>query len=748
MTMDLRTINNLKNLSIKKKMLIGYGSMIALLLAIGVFTTFNTLNIKSSASTLVDEHQEAVITTMQLSDTMKAALSNMGFYLVSQEKPYQEAYLESIQQAGELIQTLQSQTPIQNDTESRRLVNNIQNQLDAFTASQDAMFNYAEDPLNNLPALRYASENLNPVNLVILNNIVNSIESENEQESPRPEVLKKLNELRYSWSRIMNAVRGFLGFRTKVTQNEIRDYQGKFLKEMNELINEYSDSFTFEQEDYIAEALSIFKKSALHIDKMIEQHGGEEWRQDAFMMRSKLTPVIKQLNADVKSLVDIQLATIARLNDGLLSSATSTMIINIIMVLLSIFAITALAYLLVNGIINPMTKAVQKGIQSIGDVMDNFADDSIDISDLKDDCEDAICNVDRTFDAMSMAIHAAVRQQQEYTEQLKEKIDIILEAVTEASQGNLTTSLDEFDGNEPIDIMANSLRAMILNLHDLVKRVHESGLQVASSTTHIAATARQQEATATEQAASTNEVLSTVNDISSTSKKLVETMRDVQVVAENTAVSASGGQDAINKMDATMQQMREATNSISSKLSILNEKAGNISNVVTAITKVADQTNLLSLNAAIEAEKAGEYGLGFAVVATEIRRLADQTAVATWDIEQMVKEMQSAVSSGVMGMDKFSEEINRGSDEISSVSERLAGVIDDVQTLTPQFEHVVEGMQAQVMGGESINTAMLQLNETAQQTAQSLRQSTTSINSLKDASSKLQDGVSRFKVAG
>ena len=82
---------------------------------------------------------------------------------------------------------------------------------------------------------------------------------------------------------------------------------------------------------------------------------------------------------------------------------------------------------------------------------------------------------------------------------------------------------------------------------------------------------------------------------------------------------------------------------------------------------MADQTNLLSLNAAIEAEKAGEYGRGFVVVATEIRRLADQTAVATYDIEQMVREIQSSVSAGVMGMDKFSEEVRRGMADMQQV---------------------------------------------------------------------------------
>jgi methyl-accepting chemotaxis protein WspA len=197
-----------------------------------------------------------------------------------------------------------------------------------------------------------------------------------------------------------------------------------------------------------------------------------------------------------------------------------------------------------------------------------------------------------------------------------------------------------------------------------------------------------------------------------------------------------------------MHQMHEATASIASKLAVLSEKASNINTVVTTITKVADQTNLLSLNAAIEAEKAGEYGLGFAVVATEIRRLADQTAVATWDIEQMVKEMQSAVSAGVMGMDKFSEEVNRGVNEVQQIGGQLADIIEQVQTLTPRFELVNEGMQSQSRGAQQISEGMVQLNEAAQQTVESIRQSTLSIDTLKDAAQDMQVGVSRFRVMG
>ena len=224
-------------------------------------------------------------------------------------------------------------------------------------------------------------------------------------------------------------------------------------------------------------------------------------------------------------------------------------------------------------------------------------------------------------------------------------------------------------------------------------------------------------------------------------------MDEVATVAEGTAGAAASGQAGLQKMESTMHQVVEASSSIAAKLEVLNEKASNINTVVTTITKVADQTNLLSLNAAIEAEKAGEYGLGFSVVATEIRRLADQTAVATWDIEQMVKEMQTAVTAGVMSVEHFSEEVRRSVDEVSTISSGLTEIIDQVQALTPRFETVHEGMQFQSQGADQIKQAIVQLSESAQQTVDSLRQSHSSIDHLNEAAHMLQTGVSKFKVS-
>lgn len=311
--------------------------------------------------------------------------------------------------------------------------------------------------------------------------------------------------------------------------------------------------------------------------------------------------------------------------------------------------------------------------------------------------------------------------------------------------GNLSGRLPVDRGDE-FGVLATGFNRMTEELAGLVGQIQDSGLQVSSSVMAIASSAKEHQATANEIAATTTEIGATSREISATSKELVKTMNDVSHLAEQSASLANSGQSGLTHMEETMRQVMEAAGSVNTKLVTLNEKAADISQVVTTITKVADQTNLLSLNAAIEAEKAGEYGRGFAVVATEIRRLADQTAVATYDIDQTVKTIQSAVSAGVMSMDKFSEEVRRGMHAIQEVGGQLSQVIQHVLALAPRFEAVTSGMQAQATGAEQITEALTQLSEAARQTVDSLRQSNTAIDNLNEVASKLRNGVSRFTL--
>ena len=316
-----------------------------------------------------------------------------------------------------------------------------------------------------------------------------------------------------------------------------------------------------------------------------------------------------------------------------------------------------------------------------------------------------------------------------------------------AAAGADLTRRIQVNTRDEIGRMSLSFNNLMDKLLGLVKQVQRSGTQVASSSTEIAASTKQLEASLTEQASSTNEVVATTKQISATSQTLVETMNEVSKVASETANLAGGGRTNLEGMESTMRQLATAATSISSKLAAISEKTNNINKVVTTITKVADQTNLLSLNASIEAEKAGEQGLGFAVVAREIRRLADQTAVATLDIERIVKETQSAVSTGVMEMDKFTTEVAQSVDEVNRIGSQLNRIIEQVQALAPRFETVTGGMEAQSQGAQQIDVAMVQLSEAARQTMDSLRQTNGAIDDLHSAAQGLHKEVSRFNTA-
>ena len=287
--------------------------------------------------------------------------------------------------------------------------------------------------------------------------------------------------------------------------------------------------------------------------------------------------------------------------------------------------------------------------------------------------------------------------------------------------------------------------AMNTRLTALIGRVRELSVSLMTTATEIAVASKQQEATINDYSVSTNKAVAAVNEISAASHELLKTMNEVNQVARQTAQRTSTGKENLAGMDRTMRQLAESTGSIGAKLSVISERAAKINLVVTAITKVADQTNLLSINAAIEAEKAGEYGLGFLVVAREIRRLADQTSVATLDIERMVKEMQYSVSAGVMEMDKFSEQVRQVVHEMQSTGGHLGDIIAEVTGLDNHFEAVTAGMRVQSVGADQIREAILRLSEGANQTSISVQEFKKATDSLRDAVGGLKEEVSRFQ---
>jgi methyl-accepting chemotaxis protein WspA len=311
--------------------------------------------------------------------------------------------------------------------------------------------------------------------------------------------------------------------------------------------------------------------------------------------------------------------------------------------------------------------------------------------------------------------------------------------------GDLTARV-AVDSRDEFGQLAESINALIARLQAMVGTIRQSSLELLSTASEIAATARQQEGTAQGLSASTTEVAAAVREISATGQELSRTMEQVYGNASQAADLATSGRAQLGGMEGVMQQLVQSTASISGKLATIREKADNINVVVTTITKVADQTNLLSINAAIEAEKAGEYGRGFLVVAREIRRLADQTAVATLDIENIVRLMQEAVTAGVMQMDKFADEVRGGVGRIAEINAKTGRIIEEVQGLSGRFQAVNEGMHNQSTGASQISEAMAQIMAGTQQTQATLEEFNRATGHLRAAVEALNQEICAFRV--
>ncbi len=328
---------------------------------------------------------------------------------------------------------------------------------------------------------------------------------------------------------------------------------------------------------------------------------------------------------------------------------------------------------------------------------------------------------------------------------ITQPINILTEAANRLANGDLTGEIP-CRGNNEVGQLANATRTMSRNLKSLVGKVKVTGSEISKTAQFITSSAQQQVTTAQATGTSAVEVNTTAKQIATTAKELAQTMQDVNTVTQETALKAESGLDVLSTIEESMTKLASANTSVSDQLALIQTRADAITGIIATMTQVADQTNLLSLNAAIEAKKAGQYGRGFSVVANEIRRLADQAAASTLDIEGSVKEMVGAVRTGVKGMTEFSEQVATSVEEITEISSRLTEVIQQVQGLPPRFDQILEGMTSQAEGAGQINEAMAQLSKSAQETASAVKETHRMLGSLRRSAEILEGEISRFKT--
>ncbi len=360
--------------------------------------------------------------------------------------------------------------------------------------------------------------------------------------------------------------------------------------------------------------------------------------------------------------------------------------------------------------------------------------------------QDEVGELGRGFDTMAQRIEDSLALERERNADMQNAVQRMLVLVRKAAEGDFSDRLELQSKLPVVCDLAQGLDGMSGGLGSLLGSVKEISLQLASSASQLSEATQCQRTSASQQAASSGQVNALANRIRQSSQTLVEAVQQVAACTANSADKADNGRIVLEHLKTTSDNMTDATARISAKLALLSEKADKINTVIDLINRVADQTNLLSLNAAIEAEKAGEYGVGFAVVAAEIRRLADQTAVATWDIGQTVTEIQSAVATAVMGMDVFREDMRLSTNEIAQAGACLADIITQISELAPNVDQVQEGILSHAASAESIAENIAELRQVALQNAETATESGSVAQQLQQTATRLKTLTLEFRL--
>jgi methyl-accepting chemotaxis protein len=316
--------------------------------------------------------------------------------------------------------------------------------------------------------------------------------------------------------------------------------------------------------------------------------------------------------------------------------------------------------------------------------------------------------------------------------------------VTQAvSQGDLTVKAEP---RSERDTAGRAVATMVQNLRQAINQLQETVQQLATAATQIMSTTTEFASSATETASSIAETTATVAEVRQTAELVHEKAAQMAGNAQHVETIALSGAQAVTETTACMTRIQEQMSQIADSIINLSEQSQAIGDIIDAVEDLAEQSNLLAVNAAIEAAKAGEQGKGFAVVAQEIRNLANESKRATGRVRSLLGDIQKATGTAVMVTEQGSKAVAAGVQQAEQANGAIRSLSENIRETATAASQIAASSQEQLAGMEQVSAAMTDIRHASDQNAQGSRLIESAGRNLRELGSKLQDLVARYRV--
>ncbi|NER81025.1 MAG: GAF domain-containing protein [Leptolyngbya sp. SIO1D8] len=340
---------------------------------------------------------------------------------------------------------------------------------------------------------------------------------------------------------------------------------------------------------------------------------------------------------------------------------------------------------------------------------------------------------------------ALAEEQRQIKEGLQRSALQLLMDVDPVSRGDLTVRAKVTE--DEVGTIADSYNATITNLRKIVSQVKVAVEQVSTTTNANDESIRRLSTSALEQANEITVALDQTQEMAESVRQVAANAKDAERAVEQASQTVQEGDEAMNRTVDGIMAIRETVAETAKKVKRLGESSQKISNVVNLISGFAAQTNMLALNASIEASRAGEGGKGFAVVAEEVRELARQSAEATTEIEKLVAGIQTETNEVVLAMEEGTQQVVDGTKLVDETRQSLNRITTASEQISTIVDAITQATTLQSKASEDVTVSMTSVAEIANQNSEEANRVSSSFEELNTVAKALQEEVDRFKLS-